>query len=149
MTFMSNWRLLCTVTVKQVDTVTDAVLVWLPVKYSCTIFATFVWYIIKHISMNTYVLLHSEHKMTLQSMSSYLIIYLEHDCLQSKRFMRATLTLKFLLQYSNAEWGGLETAHKDSRQMFQYFNRMFQQILQISFKISFDTWAFQTKVSRL
>ena len=47
------------------------------------------------------------------------------------------LTSKFLLQSSNAECGGLEKAHKDSRQMFQYSNRMFEQILQISVKISF------------
>ena len=58
------------------------------------------------------------------------------------------LTSKFLVQLSNAEYGGLETAYKNSRQMFQHSNRMFEQILQISFKISFGAWAFQTKISR-
>ena len=57
--------------------------------------------------------------------------------LRSKRFMHALLTSKFLVQSSNAECGGLETAYKDSRQMFQHSDRMFEQILQISFKISF------------
>ena len=47
------------------------------------------------------------------------------------------LISKFLVQLSNAECGGLETAYKDSRQMFQHSDRMFEQILQISFKISF------------
>ena len=56
---------------------------------------------------------------------------------QSKRFMRAPLTSKFLVQPSNAECGGLETAYKDSCQMFQHSDRMFEQIVQISFKISF------------
>ena len=52
--------------------------------------------------------------------------------LQSKRFMRAPpLTSKFLVQPSNAECEGLETAYKDSRQMFQHSNRMFEEILQI------------------
>ena len=68
--------------------------------------------------------------------------------LQSKRFMRAPLASKFLVQPSNAECGGLETAYKDSCQMFQHSKRMFEQILQISFKISFGAWAFQTKISR-
>ena len=61
--------------------------------------------------------------------------------------MRA-LASKFLVQPSNAECGGLETAYKDSRHMFQHSNRMFEQILQISFKISFGAWAFHTKISR-
>ena len=47
------------------------------------------------------------------------------------------LTSKFLVQPSSAECGGLETGHKDSRQMFQHSDRMFEQIFQISFKISF------------
>ena len=51
-------------------------------------------------------------------------------------------------QSLNAECGGLETAHKDSRQIFQYSNRMFEQIFQISFEISFGVWVFQTKISR-
>ena len=59
------------------------------------------------------------------------------DTLLSKRFMRTPLTSKFLVQPSNAECGGLETPYKDSRQMFQHSDRMFEQILQISFKISF------------
>ena len=59
--------------------------------------------------------------------------------LESKQFMRVPLTSKFLVQPSNAECGGLETAYKDSRQMFQHSNRMFEEILQISFKISFGT----------
>ena len=59
--------------------------------------------------------------------------------------MRA-LTSKFLVQPSNAECGGLETTYKDSRQMFQHSDRMFEQIFQISFKISFGTWRFQTKI---
>ena len=42
--------------------------------------------------------------------------------------MRA-LTSKFLVQPPNAECGDLETAHKDSRQMFQHFDRTFEQIL--------------------
>ena len=54
-----------------------------------------------------------------------------------KQFMHAPLTSKFLVQLSNAECGGLETAYKDSCQMFQHSDRMFEQILQISFKISF------------
>ena len=58
---------------------------------------------------------------------------------QSKRFMHAPLTSKFLLQPLSAECGGLETGHKDSRQMFQHSDRMFEQIFQISFKISFGT----------
>ena len=41
------------------------------------------------------------------------------------------LTSKFLVQPSNAECGGLETAYEDSRQMFQHSDRMFEQILQI------------------
>ena len=53
-------------------------------------------------------------------------------CLQSQQFMQAPK-----LQSSNAECGSLETDHKDSRQIFQYSKRMFEQILQISFKISF------------
>ena len=79
-----------------------------------------------------------------------------HPCLRhpwSKRFMHASLISKFLLQSSNVYSGGLEIAQKDSncgrlfyvwswvkdsRQMFQYSNRMFEQTLQIliSFKIS-------------
>ena len=47
------------------------------------------------------------------------------------------LTSKFLVQPSNAICGGLETTYKDLRQMFQHSNRMFEQIFQISFKISF------------
>ena len=34
------------------------------------------------------------------------------------------------------ECRGLETAYKDLRQMFQHSDRMFEQILEISFKIS-------------
>ena len=45
--------------------------------------------------------------------------------------MRASLTLKFLVQPLNTEWGGLETAYKDLRQVFQHSDRMFEQILQI------------------
>ena len=41
------------------------------------------------------------------------------------------LTSMFLVQPLNAECGGLETAHKDLCQLFQYSNRMFEQILQI------------------
>ena len=43
--------------------------------------------------------------------------------------MPPSLTSKFLVQSSNAECGGLETAHKNSRHMFQYSNRMFKQSL--------------------
>ena len=50
--------------------------------------------------------------------------------------VHACLTLKFFAQPSSAECGGLETDHKDSRQMFQHSDRMFEQIFQISFKIS-------------
>ena len=57
-----------------------------------------------------------------------LVVKTVHACL---------LTSKFLVQPSNAECGGLETAYKDSPQMFQHSDRMFEQILQISFKISF------------
>ena len=49
------------------------------------------------------------------------------------------LTSKFLVQPSNTEYGGLETTYKDSHQMFQHSDRMFEQIFQISFKISFGT----------
>ena len=49
--------------------------------------------------------------------------------------MHALLS-KFLDQLSNAECRGLETAYKDSRQMFLHSDRMLEQILQISFKIS-------------
>ena len=59
--------------------------------------------------------------------------------LQSKQFMHAPLTSKFLVQPSNAECRGLETTYKDLRQMFQHSDRMFEQIFQISFKISFGT----------
>ena len=55
---------------------------------------------------------------------------------------------KFLVQPLNAECGGLETAYKDSCQMFQHSDRMFEQILQISFQVSFDARGFQTKISR-
>ena len=51
--------------------------------------------------------------------------------LQSKWFMLAPLTSKFLVQPSNAECVVLETTHKDSRQMFQHSDRMFKQIFQI------------------
>ena len=53
--------------------------------------------------------------------------------------VHACLTSKFLVQPLNAECGGLETTYKDSRQMFQHSDRMFEQIFQISFKISFGT----------
>ena len=45
-------------------------------------------------------------------------IYIHYQ-LRSKRFMRATLTSKFLVQLSNTECGGLETTYKDSRKMFR------------------------------
>ena len=57
--------------------------------------------------------------------------------LRSKRLIRVSLTSKFLVQPSSAKCGGLETGYKDSRQMFQHSDRMFEQIFQISFKISF------------
>ena len=53
--------------------------------------------------------------------------------------VHACRTSKFLVQPSNAECGGLETTYKDSRQMFRHSDRMFEQIFQISFKISFGT----------
>ena len=64
--------------------------------------------------------------------------------------MRAPLTNfpKFLVQPPNAQCGGLETAYKDSRQMFKHSDRMFEQIFQISFKISFGAWGLQMKISR-
>ena len=68
--------------------------------------------------------------MSIESEKSY-----KH--LQSKRFMRAPLTSKFVVQPSSAECGGLETGHKGSRQMFQHSDGMFEQIFKISFKTSF------------
>ena len=50
--------------------------------------------------------------------------------------MRAP-NFEVLVQPSSAECGGLETGYKDWRQMLQHSDRMFKQILQISFKISF------------
>ena len=55
--------------------------------------------------------------------------------------VHASLTSKFLVQPSNTECGGLETTCTDLCQMFQHSDRMFEQILQISFKISFGVVA--------
>ena len=42
--------------------------------------------------------------------------------------MRVPLTSKFLVQPSNTECGGLETAYNVSRHMFQHSDRMFEEI---------------------
>ena len=70
-------------------------------------------------------------------MTSGKLVFMFMYELQSKRFARAPLTSKFLVQPSSAECGGLETGYKDSHQMFQHSDRMFEQIFQMSFKISF------------
>ena len=68
-----------------------------------------------------------------------------YNALNSQNGSCVPLTLKFLVQTLNAERGSLETAYKDSRQIFQNSDRMFEQILQISFKISFGREVFKRK----
>ena len=84
----------------------------------------------------SYYLTHMVFKSPDEVMDLELTCHEMTKLLESKRFMRTT-TSKFLVQSLNAECGGLETFQKDSRQMFQYSNRVFEEILQISFKISF------------
>ena len=53
--------------------------------------------------------------------------------------------MKFLVQLSNAECRGLEKDYKDSRQMSQHSNRMFEQIIQDLFRrVSFSNEDFET-----
>ena len=57
--------------------------------------------------------------------------------LPGKIGLKSPLTSKFLVHSSNAKCERLETIYKDLRQMFQHSDRMFEQIFQVSFKISF------------
>ena len=85
-------------------------------------------------SLNWYFSIHSLGryiKMSFGTSISLLLI--------TVKMVHACLASKFLVQLSNSECGGLETAYKDSLQMFQHSDRMFEQILQISVKISFGT----------
>ena len=64
-------------------------------------------------------------------------IFLTFLFLYSQNGSCMPLTSKFLVQPSNTECGGLETAYKDSRQVFKHFDRMFEHILKISLLFSF------------